>query len=301
MGGVTQANPLDTEAFILSEGPTWDPVEGRLTWVDLEAGRILSAQWADGRAEWLGEVTSISVGEQVGCVFPLGGGRFLAALTRELAIVDAGGVVERSRPLTPEGTRFNDGKIDPAGRLLVGTLALNEEGWDHLLLRLEHDGSITTLDDDLGLSNGLGWSPDGSTFYSIDTLRDTVYRRNYDVATGAVGAREVFIDLGDAHPDGMTVDADGNLWIAIWGGHEVRCYDASGRRVENATVMVDAPHVSSAAFAGPNLDLLAITSASRDLSAVERERWPHAGGLFVARPGARGVAPTPWREVPLPA
>ena len=295
---MTQATPLQTEAFILSEGPTWDTDAGRLAWVDLEAGRILSAAWTDGR---LGEVTSVSVGEQVGCAFPIGAGRWLVALTRELAIVDADGGIERSAALTPEGTRFNDGKIDPAGRLVVGTLALNEEGWDHLLLRLEHDGTVTTLDDDLGLSNGLGWSPDGTTFYSTDTPRRTLFRRDYDVATGAVGQREVFIDLVDAYPDGMTVDADGNLWIAIWGGHEVRCYDASGRRVPDATVAVDAPHVSSAAFFGPDLDWLAITSASRDLSLQERVRWPHAGGLFVARPGAGGLAATPWREVPLPA
>ncbi len=295
---MTHATPLETEAFILSEGPTWDPADGRVTWVDLEAGRILTAGWADGR---LGEVSSVSVGEQVGCAFPIGGGRYLAALTRELAIVDASGVIQRSAALTPEGTRFNDGKIDPAGRLVAGTLALNEEGRDHLLLRLEHDGSVTTLDDDLGLSNGLGWSPDGTVFYSIDTPRSTVFRRDYDVATGAVGRREVFIDLVDAYPDGMTVDADGNLWIAIWGGHEVRCYDASGRRLSDATVTVDAPHVSSAAFVGSDLDTLVITSASRDLSPEERTRWPHAGGLFVARPGARGLAPTPWREVPLPA
>ena len=292
------ATPLETEAFILSEGPTWDAADGRVAWVDLEAGRILSAAWADGR---LGEIASVSVGEQVGCAFPIGGGRFLAALTRELAIVDASGAIQRSRALTPHGTRFNDGKIDPAGRLVVGTLALDEDGWDHLLLRLEHDGSVTTLDDDLGLSNGLGWSPDGSVFYSIDTPRRTVYRRDYDAATGQVGRREVFIDLVDAYPDGMTVDADGNLWIAIWGGHEVRCYDASGRRVADATVAVDAPHVSSAAFVGPDLDHLVITSASRDLSVEERVRWPQAGGLFVARPGVRGLAPTAWREVPLPA
>ena len=295
---MTTATPLETEAFILSEGPTWDAANGHVTWVDLEAGRILSALWADDR---LDDVTSVSVGEQVGCAFPIGDGRFLAALTRELAIVDATGTIQRSAALTPEGTRFNDGKVDPAGRLVVGTLALDEHGWDHLLLRLEHDGSITTLDADLGLSNGLGWSPDGSVFYSIDTPRSTVYRRDYDAATGRVGHREVFIDLVDAYPDGMTVDADGNLWIAIWGGHEVRCYDASGRRVADATVSVDAPHVSSAAFVGPDLDHLVITSASRDLSPEERVSWPHAGGLFVARPGSRGLATTPWREAPLPA
>jgi sugar lactone lactonase YvrE len=297
---VTQAQPLDTESFILSEGPTWDPADGQVTWVDLEAGRILTAPWDDERAA-LGEVASVSVGEQVGCVFPLGDGRFLAALTRELAIVDAGGVVARSAELTPPGTRFNDGKIDPAGRLLVGTLALDEVGTDHLLLRLEHDGTVTTLDSDIGLSNGLDWSPDGSTFYSIDTPASTVYRRDYDIESGRVGERSVFIDLDGAFPDGMTVDADGNLWIAIWGGHEVRCYDASGRRLLDSTVTVDAPHVSSVAFVGAQLDQLVITSANRDLSPEHRVRWPHAGGLFVAHPGVRGAAPTRWREVPLPA
>lgn len=292
-----QSRPLASEVFVLSEGPNWDAAAGRVGWVDIEAGRILSAPWVDGD---LGPATSIATGEYVGVAFPIGGGRYIAALTRELAIVDADGGIQRSRPLTPEGTRFNDGAVDPAGRLLVGTLALTEEGEDHQLLRLEHDGTVTVLDDDLRLSNGLGWSPDGTVLYSIDTPRNTVFRRSYDSATGAVGAREVFLEL-DGHPDGMTVDASGNLWIAIWGGFEVRCYDASGARVEDATIAVDAPHVSSVAFVGPSLDVVAITSSSRDLSPAERERWPHAGGLFTAAPGVRGLAPTPWREVALPA
>ncbi len=276
---MTTAHPLDTENFILSEGPTWDAAGGRVGWVDIEAGRILSAPWSDGEGR-VGVASSISIGEYVGCAVPLAHGRALAALTRQLAIVDADGTIRRSRELVPQGSRFNDGKVDPAGRLVVGTLGLGigEGGWDHLLMRLEFDGTMTILDDDLGLSNGLGWSPDGTTFYSIDTHRNTVFRREYDLHGTNVGVREEFLVLSDGHPDGMTVDVDGNLWIAIWGGNEVRCYDASGRRVHGATISVDAPHVSSVEFAGPELDRLVITTST----ATCRPRSACAGRTPVA-------------------
>src|SRR5665647_3962414 len=160
----TIAQPLGTDRFVLSEGPVWDPNSASLTWVDIEAGRILTARWADGA---LATPASIDVGEYVGCAIPLNAGRMLAALTRQLGVIEADGTILRSQELIQAGTRFNDGKIDPQGRLVVGTMSLQGPDEAQLLLRLEADGAITVLDDNLLLANGLGWSPDGRTLYSV--------------------------------------------------------------------------------------------------------------------------------------
>jgi sugar lactone lactonase YvrE len=170
------AQPLGTERFVLSEGPVWDPDSASVTWVDIEAGLVLTARWADGA---LMPPARVETGEHVGCAIPLRHGRTLVALTRRLALVEADGTIRRSRELIPAGTRFNDGKIDPQGRLVIGTLSLAGPDEAQSLLRLEHDGAVTVLDDDLLLANGLGWSPDGRTLYSVDTLAETIYRRDY--------------------------------------------------------------------------------------------------------------------------
>jgi sugar lactone lactonase YvrE len=290
------ATPAGTPSYVLSEGPVWDASTGRLTWVDIEAGAVLSAPLVP---EGLGAVSRSDVGEQVGCALPIGDGRVLVALTRRLAILEVDGSLTRGSELLPEGHRFNDGAIDPQGRLVVGSLTLGESVGDDVLLRLEHDGSVTVLDHDLRLSNGLGWSPDGAVMYSIDTESCVIFRRPY--FDGSHGAREPFVELDEGvFADGMTVDADGRLWVSIWGGSGVRVYDSEGRLVEGEGVRIDAPHCSSIAFAGEGLDVAVITSASRDLSADERAAHPFAGGLWVARPGARGLPATRWVETRLP-
>jgi len=287
------AQPLGTGQFVLAEGPVWDPDSASLTWVDIEAGLVLTGRWADGA---LAAPARVDTGEQVGCAIPLSHGRTLVALTRQLALVEADGTIRRSRELIPAGTRFNDGKIDPQGRLVVGTLSLAGPDEAQSLLRLEPDGAITVLDDDLLLANGLGWSPDGRTLYSIDTLAETIYRRDYGAA--AIGDRTVFA-VG-ALFDGMTVDSRGNLWVAVWGAGEVRCFDPAGTIRPERAIRVAAPHTSSVTFVGAALDVAVITSASRDLTEAERVRWPDAGGLFFSSGCGTGLAPTPWRETRLP-
>ena len=223
----------------------------------------------------------------------------LVALTRRLAILEVDGSLTRGSELLPEGHRFNDGSIDPQGRLVVGSLTLGESVGDDVLLRLEHDGAVTVLDHDLRLSNGLGWSPDGSVMYSVDTESGVVYRRPY--LDGVNGPRETFLEPEEGvFLDGMTVDSEGRLWCSVWGGSGVRVYDSEGRRLEGEGIAIDAPHSSSIAFAGEALDVAVVSSASRDLSADERARYPLAGGLWLARPGATGLPAPRWVEAPLP-
>jgi sugar lactone lactonase YvrE len=210
-------------------------------------------------------------------------------------VVAADGSLSRGTPLLPASSRFNDGKCDPSGAFLVGSLHLDGAARpdSEVLLRIGADGSPTTLDADLTLSNGLGWSPDGTVFYSTDTIARVVYRRAYEPSTGAVGERSVFLRIDGGVPDGMAIDTGGNLWIAVWGAGEVRRYTPDG--VQTGVVKVDAPHSSSAAFAGPDLDLLVITSARWDLPPSTLDVYPLSGRIFSVRVGAQGLPVASWQ------
>lgn len=162
---------------------------------------------------------------------------------------------------------------------------------EEVLARLD-GATITVLDGDLTLSNGLAWSPDGRRLYSVDSVPGVVYARDYDPAAGTTGPRSVFLSVGDGTPDGLCVDAAGHMWIAIWGAGQVRCHAPDGTR--RAVVEVAAPHTSSVAFAGPALDVLVITTATEDLSAAQRAAHPDSGRLFTAHVGATGLPSSYW-------
>jgi sugar lactone lactonase YvrE len=198
------------------------------------------------------------------------------------------------------GRRLNDGACDPAGRFLVGTLSLGDPTGRETLHRIEDDGSLTTLDDDLTLSNGLAWSPDGAVMYSVDTLAGVVRARPYDPVTGAPGPRTDLLHVEAGWPDGMRVDVDGNLWVAIWGGGQVRCLSPGGTLLH--VVEVPAPNVTAVAFAGPDLGTLVITTASVGLSDTALADSPASGRLFTVEVGealgVRGLPTTPWNGRP---
>ncbi|UAJ81068.1 SMP-30/gluconolactonase/LRE family protein [Leifsonia sp. ZF2019] len=285
------ARRATTETFELAEGPVWDAVNDRVLWVDILAGTVLS-----GRLDGAGiTVTgSRSFGEPVGAVLPAADGR-LAVVARERILFAAeGGAVEAGPVVVPTGarSRTNDAAVDPAGRLLVGTHPFDGGDGSEVLVQLDGD-RVRVLDDDLLLSNGLCWSPDGGTLYSVDTLAATVWARDYDVGSGATGPRRVHLEV-DGMPDGMCADTDGNLWIAFWGRGEVRRYDATGAVID--TVAVDAPHTSSVAFAGPGLHTLVITTARADLDADALAAAPASGALFTAEVAAQGLPQPRYRR-----
>ncbi|MFC4065100.1 SMP-30/gluconolactonase/LRE family protein [Actinoplanes subglobosus] len=269
--------------FLLGEGPVWDAARQRLLWVDIMAGDVHEGRLgADGRIVTTG-VWSFE--QSVGAVAVAETGDLLVAQRETLTRVHTDG---RRTPLArvlPEGSpgRLNDGAVDPDGRFLVGSLGNDRE----VLVRFE-GGGCTVIDDDLTLSNGLAWSPAGDRFYSVDTLSRTVYVRDYPD-----GARSVLFTVADGYPDGLCVDAAGNLWLAVWGGGRVECRSAEGELL--AVVEVDAPHTSSVAFAGPELDVLVITTATQDLSPGDLARHPSSGRLFTARVGT-GLRTPYWRS-----
>lgn len=288
------ARPATADGYFLGEGPVWDAARQRLLWVDIVAGAVHEGRLdtADGTITVTG---SRAYGSTVGAVAVAGDGDLVIAERHTVTRVDGatGARTPLVRVLPPDrASRLNDGAVDPAGRFLVGSLAEDDRTGEEVLVRVD-GGDYAVLDDDLDLSNGLAWSPDGTRLYSVDTVPGTVWVRDYDPAGGATGPRRTAFSVTDGHPDGMCADADGNLWVAVWGGGRVECRSPTGELL--ATVEVDAPHTSSAAFAGPDLDVLVITTARQGLSPDDLARHPHSGRLFTARVGAVGTVTPYWQ------
>jgi sugar lactone lactonase YvrE len=195
---------------------------------------------------------------------------------------------------TPEpdkpGNRFNDCKCDRAGRFFAGTMALNAGPGQGTLWRLDPDGRMTAVETGLHVSNGLGWSPDDRTFYFCDTGARTVFAYDYDLATGAATNRRPLIAFAaeeEGKPDGLAVDAEGHLWIALWDGWGVARYAPDGRRV--GFVSLPVPRPTSVAFGGGDLRTLFITSARVRLSAAQLAEAPLSGSVFAFDAGVAGL------------
>jgi sugar lactone lactonase YvrE len=291
------ATPASTDTYVLAEGPVWDAARERVLWVDINGRQVLTGHLQG--AEII-EDQRLSFSETIGAVVCSAVGELLVAGSRGLfsvppdAVHAEGTVATVPGPtLIPPGknSRLNDGGCDPAGRFLVGSIALDDRQDDEQLLRVEDTGQITVIDDHLGLSNGLAWSPDGTWFYSIDTTQRLIWIRSYDSASGHYGERREFLKITDGNPDGMCVDAEGNLWVAVWGACAVRCFSPDAEHL--ATVEVSAPNTSSVAFVGPDLDTLLITTASEQLSQAQLDQYPDSGKLFTATVGATGL-PVPY-------
>jgi sugar lactone lactonase YvrE len=293
---VTTTVRATTEAFRLAEGPVWDAVRRRLLWVDILGGLVLEGVLEahdlriTGRHAFDGLIGAVAVAAD---------GTLLVAAQEHLVVVrEDGSRVDGPRIIPPgEARRLNDGGTDPAGRFLVGTLSLHGPSEHEVLVRLEDDGSVTELDGDLALSNGLAWSADGRRMYSVDTLRQTVHVRDYDAATGAVGERRTHLQLEQGWPDGIAMDAEDHLWVAIWGEGEVRRFAPDGSVVDR--LAVPAPHTSSVAFAGDDLRTLVITTATAEMDAAQLRTHPDAGHLFTARTDVPGLPVPPWSGRPI--
>jgi sugar lactone lactonase YvrE len=268
----------------LGEGPVWDERSQKLYFVDI-AGHRVHSFWPG-----TGEHRSFEVDRAVGAVVLRDdGGLVLAAHDAFLVAEHDGSAIEPFGDFRADGglVRFNDGKVDPRGRFFAGTMAHSGDAVVGSLYMLEPDGNVSLVLEDVGTSNGLAWSADERTFFYIDTQRQSVDAFDIDVETGAVSNRRVVAGFSGYSPDGMAIDDEGCLWVACWGGRRVERIDpADGRRLE--VVAVPATNVTSVAFGGPNLDDLFITTARQGLSDAQLEAEPHAGDLFVTRPGVSG-------------
>ena len=265
----------------LGEGAIWDPRNAVLYWVDIVGGKIHVYNPASGSDR------AIDAGGQVGTVVARSSGGLMIALGNSFARLDLDTEEADVVHTLDEESRLNDGKCDPAGRFWAGTMG--PEGTASLYC-LFPDLSVKKMLDGVTTSNGLCWALDAKTMYYIDTPTQRVDAFDFDVATGEIANRRTVIDVPAemGHPDGMTIDAEGKLWVAHWDGWHVHRWDPeSGELLES--ISVPAARVTSCAFGGPDLDDLYITTARVGIDGSALADQPRAGGLFKARPGACGV------------
>ncbi|WP_207910184.1 SMP-30/gluconolactonase/LRE family protein [Anseongella ginsenosidimutans] len=273
---------LDAKAT-LGEGALWHPVEQKLYWVDIEGKQLHIYDPSTG------EDRRLPTPGKIGTVVPVRTGEALVALQDGIYKMNTstGEMDFLVNAEKDSAIRYNDGKCDPAGRFWVGTMAGHEEA---ALYRVDPDGRIHLLLDSVTCSNGIVWSADKKTMYYVDTPTMTVMAFGYDNATGNISHPRVAVKVppGMGAPDGMTIDEDGKLWIAHWGGSCVARWDPlTGELLQK--ISVPGPHTTSCAFGGENLDILYITTARDGLSEEQLRDYPLSGGLFAVKPGVRGV------------
>ena len=285
---LTDDDVLVRAAGDLCEGPCWDVSTQTLVWVDILAGAVNVVDPVSGsRARHL-------LGAPVGAVAPRATGGWVAAVERGFLLLDVdwrpeGEVV--AAPGQGVGTRFNDGGCDPAGRFWAGTLSYDGTAGAAALYRLEPDRTVHEVLSGVTTSNGIAWSPDGAQLYYVDTGRGTVDRLELDPASGAVVDRATVVSVppSEGLPDGLTVDADGHLWLALWGGACVRRYTPDGELDRVLELPTDL--VTSVTFGGADLAELFLTTARDGLTPAQVAAQPLAGSVFRWRPGLHGLAP----------
>ncbi len=276
---------MDRAPSELGESPVWLDDRNEFAWVDIQRGLIELLTVATGR------VRTIPVGEMIGSIAPTRTGNLVAAVATGFVLVelDSGrtrrlATLERVDPTI----RMNDGKADPWGRFWAGTMGLDKRPDAGTLYCLEPDGTVRTSVDPVTISNGLDWTDDRRTMFYVDTPTQRVDRFDLEMDGLGLGNRRPFAtqSLENGAPDGLTLDATGGLWLALWGGFQVVAYAPSGELV--ARIPIPASHVTSCAFGGADRGDLYITSAFAELSTAERAAQPHAGRLFRCRPGVLG-------------
>jgi sugar lactone lactonase YvrE len=269
----------------LGEGPIWDAEHAVLMFVDIMRGDVHVFEPVSGAKR------IVHVGLPVGAVAPTVRGDWIAAAGQGFYRADpSSGRLTELAVAAPGRTdlRMNDGYVDHLGNFWAGTMSLQRQPGQGSLYRLAHDGSLTTMLEPVTTSNGIDWSPDGRLMYYVDTATGRVDVFDFEPEPVRIWNRRPFVDFSGqpGRPDGLVVDAEGGVWVALWRGGAVRRYSADGKL--DVELAVPTTLVTKCAFGGPRLTDLYITTARIDLTAEERQAQPHAGGLFRARPGVSG-------------
>lgn len=275
---------LDSED-LLGEGTTWRVAAQELVRVDIARGLVHGWQPSTGE-QW-----SLSFGGEVGAAVPRADGGFVVAVDHDLVLVEPGGArtVIASAESGRATNRFNDCRADPAGRLWAGTMSTVREPGVAGLYCLEAGGSLELVVPGTTLSNGLGWSPAGDRMYFIDSTTQRIDVFDYDVVSGTPAARRTFaaVEPRDGLPDGLCVDAEGGVWVCLFGGGALRRYAPDGSL--DAVAAMPVPHVTCPAFGGEDLSTLFVTSTRHRLTAEQAVAFPQAGSVFALEPGVRGL------------
>ena len=271
---------------VLGEGAVWCPLERLLWWVDISGPSLWRLDPCTARVDhW-------PLPKPPGSFALRKNGGFLFAFRNGFAtLAEPGGELQWLEPpgLALGDERFNDGKVDRAGRFWAGTLDRKLGSAIGQLYRVEPGLRVTAMDRGFTISNGIGWSPDDRTMYFTDTPSRRIYRYDFDPATGAIANRRVFIEAEPGHggPDGMTVDAEGYVWSAQFDRWSIHRYAPDGRLDRAVRMPVRRP--TTCMFGGPELATLYVTSARMDLADDALAGQPQAGGVFALEPGVRGL------------
>lgn len=277
---------LDTQS-VLGEGAIWNFKTGELMWVDIKKEILNIYNPATGLNK------EMFTGQMIGTVVPAESGNALVALQKGIYSLNLE-TGSKNFLVHPEidlpDNRFNDGKCDPSGRFWAGTISTKGEKNVAALYRLDTDTTIHKMIDEVSISNGIVWSADKTKMYYIDTPTQKIMVYDYDDASGNISNPEVVVhvpaELGA--PDGMTIDENDKLWVALWGGSAIACWNPlTGELIDK--IEVPAKNVTSCAFGDDDLGTLYITTARIATSDEELKKWPHAGGVFKCRPGVKGV------------
>jgi sugar lactone lactonase YvrE len=269
----------------LGESPIWDGSARALFWID---GRKPSINRFDPAT---GENRAVATPEPVHAIALTRSRRLICAFEASLGLIDPEtGALERLATLIEgQDDNLNDGAVDRAGRFWVGSKARDWVTPNGALFRCDPDGSIHRMDEGFQLSNGMGWSPDDRRMYFVDSAPRAIYAYDFDPASGAIKNRRTLVRIAEEHglPDGMTVDAEGFLWVAQWNGGRVVRYDPEGRIERVIAMPVRRP--TSVAFGGPDLSTLFITSGTMRMSELELAAEPLAGNLFALETEVQGL------------
>jgi sugar lactone lactonase YvrE len=282
---------------VLGEGARWDARRGELLRVDILSGRVHRDRVGDDGS--LSPVCTYWVPGPVGAITPVqGDDGWLLAAGRGFAHLSPDGSLRPVGEIAPAGTRMNDAACDPQGRLWAGTMADDHRVGGGALYRLDWAGRTEVVLDGLTISNGLGWSPDGTTMYLIDSGPRLVHAFAFDRDRGTISDGHVLITLPEeiGAPDGMTVDAAGDLWVAVYDGGRVNRYSPEG--VLRQVLAVPAAQTTSCVFAGPGLHRLFVTTATEGWMDEQRRAEPGAGVVYRFDTDTTGRPAVPFRPDP---
>jgi len=277
------------EPAILGEGPLWVARENAVYWVDIVSKKVHRYALADGaRRTWTfeTEVTSLAARQQGGLVGTMRDG--FAFIDLETGTIEPVAMPETNMPQN----RFNDGKVDDKGRYWAGSMDDGEKLATGSLYRLDGDLSLHKMDENYNITNGPAFSVDGKTLYHTDTAKRSIFA--FDLSEdGAISNKRIFVQLEaeeEGYPDGMTVDSENCLWLAHFAGSRITRYSPEGEIL--SVISMPVPNITSCTFAGPDLDMLYITTARHLLNDEDIRKYPLSGSLFSCKPGATGL-PTP--------
>ncbi len=279
---------VDARARV-GECPIWDADRARVVWLDIP-GQTINSFWPGSQATRVQ-----SVPQEISAIALRADGGLVGTSSEGFVLIDEGDAVNPLRliatvPHRSPTLHMNDGKCDRAGRFWAGSVAVNAQDAGRAALhRLDPDGSVSTEIEGVTVSNGLGWSPDDRHMYYTDSASQRVDRFEFNLDSGALGEAQplIEVDATDGAPDGLAVDQDGFVWVAVVHGSEVRRYSPAGDLV--ARVKLPTSVVTSCCFGGPELTELYITTSAEHVRGERRASEPLAGGLFVCDVGVPGL------------